>query len=269
MKKFTRIGALAAGLTLVAATAWAGARQYQGFDVVNVVVNGKAVESDVPAVNFYGRTMLPVRAIADAIGAKVEWQAETSTAVLTVADSSATQAELAKVKAELAAKIAATSPPAPGEPGTSRVSPAPISTPVIVKVDDLTQKITAKVTVLETYRGQEAMTRIKAANQFNAAPRDGFEYILAKVRFDLLEMNDTNQAYTLTPVSFDTFSSTGRQYETVSVVPPDPKLRTELYVNASQEGWMVVTVAKDDSSPVMAFGRSYNGAGGAWFKLSK
>lgn len=52
---------------------------------VNVTVNGQPLQSDVkPFVNMDGRTMLPIRAIAEALGAQVGWDAATQTATLTL-----------------------------------------------------------------------------------------------------------------------------------------------------------------------------------------
>lgn len=47
--------------------------QYQGFDVVKVVVDGREVSSDVPAVIIDGRTMVPLRLVSEALGEKVWW----------------------------------------------------------------------------------------------------------------------------------------------------------------------------------------------------
>lgn len=54
---------------------------------VSVMVNGQPLQSDVkPFVNGDGRTMLPVRAIAEAVGANVDWDPATQTATLTQGD---------------------------------------------------------------------------------------------------------------------------------------------------------------------------------------
>lgn len=53
-------------------------------NTVNVVINGQPLVSDVkPIVNEDGRTMLPVGAIATALGAQVQWDGATQTATLT------------------------------------------------------------------------------------------------------------------------------------------------------------------------------------------
>ena len=45
-------------------------------------VNGEAKSLDVPAQIIEGRTMVPVRFIAESLGCKVEWQADTKTVVI-------------------------------------------------------------------------------------------------------------------------------------------------------------------------------------------
>lgn len=46
-------------------------------DTVKVYVNGKEIQNDVPAHIINGSTMLPVRAIAEAMDAEVEWDQNT------------------------------------------------------------------------------------------------------------------------------------------------------------------------------------------------
>lgn len=48
---------------------------------VNLQLNGEAVVSDQPAVIVNGRTMVPVRVVAEALGCEVKWDADTKTAV--------------------------------------------------------------------------------------------------------------------------------------------------------------------------------------------
>ncbi len=50
---------------------------------IKVFVNRQEVKSDVPAQIIAGRTMLPVRAICDALGAEVKWDAATRTVYIT------------------------------------------------------------------------------------------------------------------------------------------------------------------------------------------
>jgi hypothetical protein len=83
MKK--RIVAVTLSVLLLFSTiVWAAGvnGDYKGFPIVNVKINGETVTSDVPAVKFFGRTVLPVRAIAESLGAIVKWDEETATANL-------------------------------------------------------------------------------------------------------------------------------------------------------------------------------------------
>ena len=42
---------------------------------INLVVNGQAVQCDVPPVIINGRTMVPIRTVAEALGCQVSWDA--------------------------------------------------------------------------------------------------------------------------------------------------------------------------------------------------
>lgn len=50
---------------------------FEGFSVVNVFINGKKTQGDVPAINFHGRTMVPVRLVSEGLGANVKWDNDT------------------------------------------------------------------------------------------------------------------------------------------------------------------------------------------------
>lgn len=51
--------------------------------VVKLFVNGVEIKSDVPPQIIAGRTLVPARPLAEALGAKVEWDAANSTVVVT------------------------------------------------------------------------------------------------------------------------------------------------------------------------------------------
>ncbi|NMB40611.1 MAG: copper amine oxidase N-terminal domain-containing protein [Firmicutes bacterium] len=56
---------------------------FEGYPIVKVIVDGKEIKGDVPAINFKGRTMVPVRFVSEALGADIAWDAEKETAVIT------------------------------------------------------------------------------------------------------------------------------------------------------------------------------------------
>ncbi len=65
-------------------------------DDVHLFVNGQEVKSDVAPQVIDGRTMVPLRAVAESLGANVQWDASSKT--VSVTDTSAEQdAELAKL----------------------------------------------------------------------------------------------------------------------------------------------------------------------------
>lgn len=49
---------------------------------IKIVVNGKEIKSETPAYIESGRTMVPLRFISEALGEKVEWEADTRTVII-------------------------------------------------------------------------------------------------------------------------------------------------------------------------------------------
>lgn len=79
-KLWVALVALAA--LLVGGVASAATPLFRGFRTVRVVLEGKEIQADVPGVILEGRTVLPVRALAEALGLKVSWDEATSTVTL-------------------------------------------------------------------------------------------------------------------------------------------------------------------------------------------
>jgi len=65
------------GALLAASGLWG---TFEGFPIVRVMVEGEEIQGDVPAINFNGRTMVPIRFVAEALGANVGWDDATQTA---------------------------------------------------------------------------------------------------------------------------------------------------------------------------------------------
>ena len=156
--------------------------------------------------------------------------------------------------------------------GYSRSNPAGIDYPLSIMVGTAGisgshNDYMVRITLVNYLRGDQAWSLIQAANMFNDPPEAGYEYILARIRFEYLTGPTPDTAYDVSPVWFDAVSSSGYQYDTVSVVEPDPSIDSYLYPGASHEGWASFQVAVDDTGPVMTFGRKYDGTGGIWFKL--
>jgi hypothetical protein len=60
-----------------------GSTYFKGMKMVNLVVGGKLINSDVPAVIVNGRTMVPLRVIGEVLGADILWDQDTYTVSLT------------------------------------------------------------------------------------------------------------------------------------------------------------------------------------------
>lgn len=74
-KKYIAIISLTAIITLLAGLSYAN-------ESISVQVNGKSISMDTPAQIINGRTMVPVRFVSEALGAKVSWDEKTSTVII-------------------------------------------------------------------------------------------------------------------------------------------------------------------------------------------
>ncbi len=71
---------------LLILTLFTGVMTVSASDVVKVVVDGSMVEFDQPPVIIEGRTLVPVRAVAEKLGATVKWNNETQTVTVMLGD---------------------------------------------------------------------------------------------------------------------------------------------------------------------------------------
>lgn len=84
MKRIVTIISIAAILSTGAVFAAASVNgNYNGLPIVNVTLNGTKISSDVPGINLNSRTLLPVRAIAEAMNSVIQWDQKTATAKIT------------------------------------------------------------------------------------------------------------------------------------------------------------------------------------------
>jgi hypothetical protein len=121
------------------------------------------------------------------------------------------------------------------------------------------------ITVLETVRGNEALDRLKAASPENRMPPEGFEYVLARVKFELKGRAVSDQlTFTLgnEPLQWVALSSELTEYPRVQVTPPKPALAGVVKPGDAMEGWVAFAVDRKDSKPVMVFDPDAGGATG-------
>lgn len=94
-------GALALIVGLAGWTAAEAGDTFRGFPLVRVVLNGQEVVSDVPAVIMEGRTLLPLRKMAELTGLNVDrWDGESNTVYLSQSKAVAEDPALASVNGE-------------------------------------------------------------------------------------------------------------------------------------------------------------------------
>lgn len=154
------------------------------------------------------------------------------------------------------------------ESGSSMVSAIPIgmTASAIVELSDMyraPETYDAKITVLEVVRGEESTDLIKKASESNAPAPNGFEYLLARIRFEFFARGTPgNKTWSLSGKQFHAFSGDGTRYGTLSIVLPEPELAGELRSDDSCQGWLAFEVAKQDKKPLMTFEQ-----GNVWFQL--
>jgi len=69
---------------------------YENYPVARLMVNGKEINSDVPAVVMNGRVMVPLRVVGEALGAEVSYDAESYTANITTTEVLAAEQDLGR-----------------------------------------------------------------------------------------------------------------------------------------------------------------------------
>lgn len=161
----------------------------------------------------------------------------------------------------------------------SSKNPAPVGSAVrsMVELGSVYSNIyDISITVLETVRGKEALDRLKAVNPATAAPVEGFEYLLARIKFEFkgravsdtipFELGDA-------PLQWVALASDLTEYPHVSVTPPKPALVGSVKPGNSVEGWVAFAVDSKDSTPVMVFDPDTGGATGRgrtlFFRLTR
>lgn len=160
----------------------------------------------------------------------------------------------------------------------SSTNPAAVGSPVrsMVELGSVYSNIyDTTITVLETVRGKEAMDRLKAAGPDNKMPAEGFEYILARIKFELKGRAVSDKlSFDLGDAPLQWIALEGKdltEYGRVSLTVPKPALTGMVKPGQSVEGWVAFSVARNDSKPVMVFDPDTGGATGRgrtlFFKL--
>lgn len=267
-------------------TALAATELFRGFPVIKLLVNGRTVRTATPAIAIDGEVMVPLTAISEALGVTAtNNQVDGTVDIITTGDERLTaltndnvalrnkvlglEAELKALRDKMGDETKVV-PPAT-DIGRSRTNPAPVGTEVYTSLElntaagKLPFALTYKVT--EVIRGDAALQRVKAANQFNSDPKPGQEYLLVKLSYKLVAIQDAEAAIEVSEYWFTAVSGSGKDYPRTITVDPTPDVNARLYKGASHEGWMSFMVDKADTNPLMVLARDSQGKSGYWFAL--
>jgi hypothetical protein len=130
-----------------------------------------------------------------------------------------------------------------------------------------------KITVKQTVRGEKAWQIVEDASASNGPPAAGFEYVLARIRFEFsARVMPEHYSYTLDQTQFTAMSCDDKVYDAaVLAKQPEPALQATLRSGDSAEGWVAFLVPRGDHTPLMLFrenvGSVIHEGGGSIFKL--
>jgi hypothetical protein len=130
-----------------------------------------------------------------------------------------------------------------------------------------------RITVEQVVRGEKAWQLVRNAGDSNKPPSPGFEYLLARVRFEFAaRTNSEHYSYTLDPAQFTAMSADDKPYASPALAePPGPPLRATLHSGDSAKGWVEFLVPRGDHTPLMLFredvGNLSHQGSGSIFKL--
>ncbi len=122
----------------------------------------------------------------------------------------------------------------------------------------------AKISVLQVLRGKEALDRIKAADPSIQTPKAGFDYVVARVAFQMNAiLAPGNKTFELArKMQFIALTADGNEQEPPSVATPSPELHRKVRSGESAEGWIVLLIEQSNQKPVMFFDPAAGGAMG-------
>lgn len=135
------------------------------------------------------------------------------------------------------------------QPGI-RDNPIPLGQPLDLVQDNNTY---FRITVLEVIRGDQAWQMIYQANQFNAAPEEGKEYIVAKIKVEYTNSSIPDKTLSINQWYFGTVSNSQLFEDLVVLVEPSPELNVELLPGGAGEGYIVGIVFKDDVNAMLYY----------------
>jgi Domain of unknown function (DUF4352) len=130
-----------------------------------------------------------------------------------------------------------------------------------------------KITVLQIERGEKSWELVKEASASNPPAKPGYEYLLARVRFEFAaRTKPSHYEYTINPSQFVATANDRQEYESPSLAEqPEPGMSGTLKPGDSIDGWVAFLLPRKDGRPLMIFredvGSVIHRGGGTWFQL--
>jgi hypothetical protein len=132
----------------------------------------------------------------------------------------------------------------PNDPGMERSNPASRSEKIITE--------NWEISVLDVVRGEEAWAMVKNADDFNAPPAEGMEYITVKIH--ARNIGTVDKAVNIDTFAFRTTGSANVVYDNpLIVLGPRPRLFIALYPGGEYEGWIVMQVARGETGVTLIY----------------
>lgn len=163
----------------------------------------------------------------------------------------------------LAMALSAASAQTPGSTPSAPASAGTVITGILECGEGYTshELYDMKIILLEVLRGAEAWKRLQSVDASNKPAESGFEYLLARVKFDYQARQIPGLCiHPLEPNQFTAYNAKGEDYPAVSVIPPKPEMRKGMKSGDSIEGWLAFAVSKEDQAPLMSFSADAGGA---------
>jgi len=227
------------------------------------LVDDKQVQLDVPAFIKDGRTFLPIRFVAENLGAEVTYTTKADGTVDKV---------IVRMPNQLVPEPTPTpaptpTPPAPVAPvGTDRSNPVPVGNSLITP-DGF------RITVLSFTPGDAAWNIIHEANQFNAPPASGMQYVLVVV--NVWNVSSKTEPAWVSEASFALVGSSNKVFNTYdrSVCLPAEgnfrELAAQLYHGGQTTGAMAFYIPANESNLVLIWDTySFNETDKRYFKVN-
>ena len=128
------------------------------------------------------------------------------------------------------------------------------------------------ITLQEVLRGADAWKLIKKASNENKPADKGFEYVLARIKFEYYARGKPGLCvHKLSPGQFIACSSDGEEYPSTEVTLPEPELKGDMKSGDILEGWIALMVPKSDKTPLLYYtadaGEAVIHGGNIWLKL--